>query len=264
MGRTPAARRNNSPSLKAWIMLAHLRKTIAALERPPGLEDPGVQPFAIPAIDTVLGGGLVRGALHEIAAVNEVHIPAATSFALNISLHTKRKTVWVTEDMALAESGAPCGTGLEEFGFAPENLLTVDVRYPRDLLWAMEEALHCRAVGAVIGEFRHEAINSTALRRLSLAAVTHGAVALLLRATPPDDVSTAATRWIVGAARSRSIHGPGPPRLIAQLVRNRRGPLGTWELEWSVTDECFVLASTHPEPVVRPPVDRPTRAFRVA
>jgi protein ImuA len=162
--------------------------------------------------------------------------------------------------MALAENGAPCGTGLDEFGIAPERLLIVATARPRDLLWAMEEALRCRAVGTVIGELRHEALDAVALRRLSLAAQEHGALALLMRAAPPDDVSTAATRWIVGASHSRETHGPGPPRIDAQLVRNRRGPLGSWELEWSMSDERFVLASTHPQPVAEPAVDRPARA----
>jgi protein ImuA len=110
----------------------------------------------------------------------------------------------------------------------------------------------------VIGELRREKIDAVALRRLSLAASEHGALALLLRAVPSDDASTAATRWVVGAARSRSNHGP--PRIIAQLVRNRRGPLGSWMLEWSDTDECFVLASTHPQPVAAKAVDRSARA----
>jgi protein ImuA len=242
-------------------MLAHLRKTIAALERPPGFEEARVQPVGIPTIDTALGGGLARGALHEIAAVSEGHIPAATNFALNLPFRTKQKsTVWISEEMALLETGAPCGTGLDEFGFAPESLLTVGVKYPRDLLWAMEEALHCRAVGAVIGEVRHEAISMVALRRISLAASSHGAIALLLRAAPSDDASTAVTRWIVSTARSCVLHGPGPPRLVAQLVRNRRGPLGTWELEWSKSNECFALVSTYPESVARSIIDRSTRA----
>ena len=41
-----------------------------------------------------------------------------------------------------------------------------------------------------------------AVRRLSLAAAQSGALALLLRASPPQDASTAATRWVVGAAPS--------------------------------------------------------------
>ena len=122
--------------------------------------------------------------------------------------------------MALAESGAPYGPGLDAFGLAPERLLTVSAARPRDLLWAMEEALRCRAIGVVIGEVRHSAIDMVALRRLSLAAAESGALALLLRAAPPTDASTAATRWIVGAASApewpasplRSASRPQPPR----------------------------------------------------
>ena len=44
----------------------------------------------------------------------------------------------------------------------------------------MEEALRCRAIGAVIGELRHGEIDMVTLRRLSLAAAESGALALLL------------------------------------------------------------------------------------
>ena len=231
------------------------------MQKAPGIEDgPGTLPFGIPAIDTMLGGGLMRGALHEIAAAGEAHLPAATGFALGVAKRAapSPRLVWITEDMALAESGAPHGAGLDAFGLAPERLVMVSAAHRRDLLWAMEEALRCRAVNAVIGEMRAGAIDSVAVRRLSLAAAESGALALLLRAAPPSDASTAATRWIVGAAPSASTHGPGTPRFAAQLVRNRRGPIGSWILEWSDSDEQFILA-THAQPVAAPALDRPHR-----
>ena len=241
-------------------MLAELRQAIQRLERPAGFEaDAGVLPFGIPVLDAVLGGGLARGALHEISAASESHMAAATGFALALREPSKA-AVWIAQDLALLESGAPCGSGLDESGLDPERLITVAVAQPRDLLWAMEEALHCHAIGAVIGELRHENIDAVALRRLSLAAAGTGALALLLRAAPSNHASTAATRWVVGAAPSQPRYGPGAPRVSAQLVRNRRGPTGTWMLEWSDTDERFVLASTHPQPVALPAGDRSARA----
>src|SRR5947207_1059340 len=129
--------------------------------------------------------------------------------------------------MALLESGTPNGSGFDEFGLAPERLIHVAAAKPRDVLWAMEEALRCRAVGVAIGEIRgsERGLDQVAARRLSLAAAAHGAIGLLLRTAPPREISTAATRWIVGAARSIARHGPGPPTFDARLVRNRRGPL---------------------------------------
>ncbi len=181
--------------------------------KPPGSTDgAGALPLGIAAIDAALGGGLARGALHEIAAVSEAHLAAATGFALGLAARGQARVLWIAEDMALAESGAPYGPGLDAFGLAPERLLTVSAARPRDLLWAMEEALRCRAFGAVIGELRHGEIDMVALRRLSLAAAESGALALLLRAAPMGDASTAATRWIVGAAPSLGMKMRVSPR----------------------------------------------------
>ena len=210
-------------------MIAELRQRLLALQKAPGIEDgPGILPLGISSIDTVLGGGLMRGALHEIAAPGEAHLATAAGFALGMARRSapSPRLLWITEDMGLAESGVPHGAGLNDFGLVPEQLVMVSAAYRRDLLWAMEEALRCRAVDAAIGEMRAGGIDSVAVRRLSLAAAENGALALLLRAAPPSDASTAATRWIVGAAPSAAAHGPGAPRFAAQLVRNRRGPVG--------------------------------------
>jgi protein ImuA len=296
------------------MMLEQLRQTLRALEKPPALEgDPGSLPLGIEGIDAVLGGGLARGALHEIAALNEAHVAAATGLALglaallpsprargeggerrscepgegafrqtqnrgdapsparlrstqagDLSPHAgrgarKQSIVWIAEDMALAESGVPYGGGLDAFALSPERLITVAAAHPRDLLWAMEEALRCRAIGVVIGEWRHGEIDTVAVRRLSLAAAESGALALMLRASPAADASTAATRWIAGAAPSAATpYGPGLPRFAAHLMRNRRGPTGSWILQWSDSDERFSLAPA--QPLALPVPDRPHRA----
>jgi len=246
-------------------MIEQLRQRLRALQKPASFGEPGCLSLGIAGIDEVLGGGLPRGALHEIAAASEPHLTAATGFALGLAAREYARVCWIAEDMALAESGAPHGGGLEAFGLAPERLLTVAAARPRDLLWAMEEALRCRAVRAVIGEWRHGVIDAVAVRRLSLAAAEGGALAVLLRASPADDASTAATRWIVGAAPSAATaYGPGAPRFAAHLIRNRRGPLGSWILEWSDSDERFLLAPA--QPLALPVSDRPHRqvARRVA
>jgi protein ImuA len=238
-------------------MIDQLRQRLQALQKTPGIEGrPGILPFGIPAIDTMLGGGLVRSALHEIAATGEAHLPAAAGFALAVAKRAapSPRLLWVSEDMAFAESGVPHGAGLDAFGLAPE-LVMVSATHRRDLLWAMEEALRCGATTTVIGEMRAGAIDGVAVRRLSLAAAESGTLALLLRAEPPRDASTAATRWLVGAAPSIV---PGTSRVAAQLVRNRRGPTGMWSLEWSDGDGQFILA-THAQPLAAPALDRPHR-----
>jgi protein ImuA len=209
-----------------------------------------------------------------------------------MSGHDGKGLLWIAEDMAALESGAPYGPGLDGFGLAPERLVTVTAAHRRNLLWAMEEALRCRVVGVVIGEMRHGALDAVAARRLSLAAADTGALALLLRASPEHDASTAATRWVVAAAPSTVIPGrersertrnpetnselasgfrapaSGRPRndqettarVLAQLTRNRRGPRGQWILEWSGSDrDGRFTCAAHAQPVAVPPVHRPHR-----
>lgn len=241
-------------------MLEELRQQLKALQKPAGLEDgPGALPLGITAIDEVLGGGLARGALHEIAAAAEAQLAAATGVTLGL-IPASTYVLWVAEDMACIESGVPYGPGLNAFKLAPERLLMVAVSRPRDLLWTMEEALRCRGIGAVIGEMRHGTLDAVAVRRLSLTAADSGALALLLRARPGGDASTATTRWIVGAAPSshQQTYEFGAPRFAAHLTRNRRGPTGSWILEWSETNERFVLAAPALS-VAASALDRPCR-----
>src|ERR1043166_5961148 len=169
-------------------------------------------------------------------------LPAATQFVLGLAAHAPapRAVVWIAEDMGLLENGTPYGPGLDALGLAPERLVTVAAAKPRDVLWAMEEALRCRAVGAVIGEIRNARLDLVASRRLSLAAGPPDASAFLLRTAPGTDASAAATRWTVVGARSlATAAGPGPPRLSVELTRNRRGPVGSWYLEWSRVERRF-------------------------
>ena len=263
-------------------LIDRLRRKLSAAEAATGLTGcTAPLTLGIPAIDATLGGGVGRGALHEIAAVRESETAAATGFALALAARNHSSAVlWIAEDLSLAENGAPYGPGLDEAGIAPEHLITVAAARSRDVLWAMEEALRCRAVGVTIGELRARDIDQVASRRLSLAAAAGDTLGLILRTAPDDAPSAAATRWIIGAApssfsflspsperggsdcRRQSGEGSGsvgPPRFAARLVRNRRGHLGAWIVEWNSVEQRFELA-THSEPVAGAIFDRPHRA----
>lgn len=253
-------------------MRERLRRAIRALEgRPETLEEAaGRLPLGLSAVDAALGGGLPRAALHEILASGESETASAAGFALALAACAAagRAVLWIAEDMTQRESGVPYGPGIEEMGLGADAVLLVTAAHPRDVLWAMEEALHCRAVGAVLGEIRKpDAVDDIASRRLSLAA-THGRrPALLLRPQPAVRPAAAATRWIVGAAPSvavageKTAHGaPGPPTFAVHLVRNRQGRLGSWTLEWNRAEHRFALAPAHSQPLAAAPFDRPSPA----
>ena len=284
------APRHLSSSGGTAARIDRLRRKLCALEAVSGLADNGsvLLPLGIPALDSALGGGLSCGALHEIAVAGERATAAASGFALTLAARRVSPScrggsrndagavcasrsggtlVWIAEDLSLAENGAPYGPALDGVGIAPERLITVAAARAQDVLWVMEEALRCRAIGVVIGEMRPRAIDQVATRRLALAAAAGGTLGLILRTAPDDAPSAAATRWIIGTAPSSrwpgadddGLHGVGPPRVTAHLARNRRGHLGAWILEWNSVEQRFELA-TNSEPVAGAAFDRSHRA----
>ena len=272
------------PAAEAAVRIGALRRQLAALEPGVAGECGALLALGNPFFDAALGGGLGSSALHEIAAARETDVAAASGFVLALAARMTSSRVpltargnswdarknarvsaatvlWIAEDLSLAENGALYGPGLDGIGIAPEQLITVAAARGRDVLWAMEEALRCRALGMVIGEMRPRGIDQVATRRLALAAAAGNALGLILYTASDDVPSAAVTRWIVGAAAPRDterLHGIGLPRFLARLVRNRRGPLGTWIVEWNSVEQRFELA-THSEPVAGAAFDRPHR-----
>jgi protein ImuA len=280
-----AATLHSSPAEDTPGRIEELRRQLAALEPIIAGECDALLALGNPVIDGALGGGLGLSALHEIAATRETDVAAASGFALALAARMTSSRValatlgnawearkdasvsastvlWIAEDLALAENGALYGPALDGIGIAPERLITVAAARGRDVLWAMEEALRCRAVGMVIGEMRPRGIDQVATRRLALAAAAGNALGLILYTTSDDVPSAAVTRWNIDAACDAASRDAerclGPPRFRARLVRNRRGPLGTWIVEWNSVEQRFELA-THSEPVAGAAFDRSHR-----
>jgi protein ImuA len=170
--------------------------------------------------------------------------------------------LWIAEDLSLAENGQLYGPGLDQAGIAPEHLIAVSAPRARDVLWAMEEALRCRALSIVIGEVRARGIEHVTTRRLSLAAAAGNTLGFLVRTQPDDEPSACITRWMLAAALSdfpsQRFHDIGPPRWTVHLTRNRRGHSGTWIVEWNSVEQRFELAK-NPQPVAGTALDRPYR-----
>ena len=167
--------------------LAFLRQKIARIE--------GGAPFARKSpgencsLDAMLRGG--RGALHEIAPGGPSDGAAACGFALALCARLKAEApagrsaiIWIVEDFAGLEGGAPYGPGLALHGVDPACLILVHSANARDSLWTMEEALKCRMAAAVIGEIWNleKIYDLTASRRLALAAQSGGGAGLMLAA----------------------------------------------------------------------------------
>lgn len=148
--------------------------------------------------------------------------------------------IWVGEENAFAEEGAPYPPGLAQFGVEPGKLVVVRVSKREDALWAAEQGL--AASGAVVicalGA-RGKPLDLKATRRLLLIAERNCSRCLLLR--PLAEASAAWTRWKVSAASSDGVDRElGPPCFRVELVRNRAGPSGqSFILEWNAHARGF-------------------------
>ena len=258
--RTPA----NLKRLKAHIQrLEGFGGTLAEANRQ-------VLPFGIDEIDDRLpGGGLARGALHEVFAADA---GIATAFcallAGRLAKDAENASILWCERPWTLDAGALYGPALLQFGIDPARLILVRVRRDNDALWAMEEGLRCGQVAAVVGEL--DDISLTASRRLQLAAEETGVTALSLRSKvdkPPP--SAAATRWRLDAVthekdRPRAndnndflntppaLPGLGAARWQAELFRCRGGTSTNWMMEWNdETGDLSVAAEIRNRPPVQ-------------
>jgi protein ImuA len=242
--------------------LSRLRRVIAESETQGLIEAERRVTLGPAAIDATLGGGLAGAALHEVSAALPLHFGAAAGFALALAARARernKQALFIATDFSCLEAGALYGPGLDQFGLATEHLLIARVARPVDALFAMEEALKCRALATVIAELNTDAGDLTATRRLLLAARDGGALGLLLRHKPTDAPSAAHTRWQVAAAPSEpdELGGLGPTAFALSLTRNRRGPCGRWTVAWDHHEHAFAALSRGVAETAR---DRPDRA----
>ena len=246
--------------LPAEQHLSRLRREIAKSEAL--VDEARVLPLGVAAVDAALGGGLPCAALHEVSAA-PVHLGAAAGFALALAARSPEKakqTLWIATDFGMLETGTLYGPGLDLIGLATDRLLVARVARPVDALFAMEEALKCRALSAVIAELHGEAADLTATRRLSLAAREGGAFGFLLRHKPSAAPSAASTRWQVTAAPSEpdELGGLGRTAFTLSLSRNRRGPCGRWTIAWDHHEHAFAALSLGVAEAARDGSDRET------
>ena len=107
-------------------------------ENPPGASSPDGGRCALGrdlALDRVLRGGLPRGTLSEVVAGRPGDAGAASGFALALAARFAAAAggpvVWVIEDSARGETGAPYAPGLAAHGVDPAHLIVVRTKKRR-------------------------------------------------------------------------------------------------------------------------------------
>jgi protein ImuA len=250
-------------------LVSELRERVRRIERSPAMAH-GVLPFGVAALDRALpGGGLARGALHEIlgAGGDEEDGALAAAFAAHILGRLTRPPTSPSlsplkggegkQTLPLSAPGGGegrgevgvvlwClprpdlyGPGLAAHGLDPGRVVLVRASRDAEILWAMEEGLRAPGIVAVVGEVG--SLPMVASRRLQLAAERSGITALLLRRWRDGGQAVreralpnaAVTRWRIAALPSRPMRdepGVGHPRWRVELLRCRGGEPASWEM----------------------------------
>jgi protein ImuA len=221
--------------------LAGLRASLRKLEAPGRIEvsSAGRMPLGLAVLDGHFpGDGLSPAALQEILpAGGEGDEAAAWGFCLALlaswqaflGLSREKPLIWI------GRAGDFYPPAALAYGLDPAAFLMVQ---PRDgaaeTLWAMEEALRCRKIAAVVGEV--EALPRHADRRLQLLAEDSARPAFLLRrsgfARPGQmpAARAAAYRWRIAPLAGQRILGPA---WRAELLRCRDAAPANWDLRWN-------------------------------
>jgi protein ImuA len=188
------------------------------------------------------------GAIHEFLSAAPEHTAASNGFIAGVLAALMRQggvCLWISMSRTLFPSA------LKTFGVEPDRIIFVDLRREKEVLWAMEEALKCEGLAAVIAEVRE--ISFTESLRLQLAVEQSHVTGFILRNDPRKISTTAcAARWQITPLASEpeaGMPGLGFPRWNVELLKVRNGHTGAWKMEWSA-DRFNLLAENMAEAVL--------------
>jgi protein ImuA len=171
------------------------------------------------------------GTIHEMLCPMPEQAAATGGFIAGLLTTLMRQggtCLWIGTSRKLSPQA------LMAFDVEPDRVIFIDLQREKDVLWAMEEALKCEGLAAVVGELRE--ISFAQSRRLQLAVENSKVTGFLLRNDPRKlGTTTCVARWQITPLPSEledELPGVGFPRWQVELLRVRNGNPGSWKLEW--------------------------------
>lgn len=171
------------------------------------------------------------GAVHEFMGQSAEQIAASLGFmtALLSRLTSGGGAVaWISRSRNLFPPA------LHTFGIDPSSMIHIHPAKEKDLLWAAEETLKCKALTAVMIEM--PSLGFMASRRLQLCVEQSQVTALIVNRSRKTNTQTASTaRWRIAALPSfaeKEMPGVGFPAWQVELLKMRSGRPGSWQVGW--------------------------------
>ncbi|PJI92628.1 protein ImuA [Yoonia maricola] len=206
---------------------------------------------------TLAGQGVRPATMpHTLSEVFPAHPTdaSAVGFVLSRLPRTNAPILWVQDRLSRKEAGRPALVGIG----VDRPVIIVDLSRAADVLWAMEDGLRCRALGAVIGEVWGDppSLDFTATKRLALRAEAANVACWLIRRAASPDLSAARDRWriasLLSAPHPHDAQAPGSPRWALDLFRSRRSKPGQWVATYDRAADRVHLAPSARDRAVEP------------
>ena len=184
-----------------------------------------------PIIKAFPSGSFPLGAVHEFLSTQIEDAASTNGFIaglLSSLMGNNGITLWISSSRTLFPPA------LKSFGIEPDRFIFIDLQKEKDVIWAMDEALKCNALSAVVGEIRE--IDFTTSRRLQLAVEQSQVTGFILRNNYRKLNTTACvSRWKITPLASvvnDNLPGVGFPKWKVELLRIRNGKADTWDVQW--------------------------------
>jgi protein ImuA len=204
-----------------------------------------------PIKDAFPNASFPLGCVHEFLSEKKEDVAASSGFIsglLSALMGSSGTTVWISASRTLFPPA------LKSFGIQPDHFIFIDLHKEKDVLWAMDEALKCGALAAVVGEMSE--ISFTESRRLQLAVEQSKVTGFILRHnTRKPNTTACVSRWKISSLPSESIDGlPGIgfPQWKVELLRIRNGRPNSWNVTWMHNKFQLVSSIEHPASNERP------------
>lgn len=203
------------------------------------LEMQGVKPMTHNrSVETGLGPvhhafpyGVFPVGIHEFVSQEPEEAAATTGFMAGLIsklVRNDRTCLWIGNRRKIFPPG------LHYFGVNPERIIFVEAVRNADLVWMLEQALRCEALGLVIGEMAD--MDPGQARRLQLTVEQCRVSCFLHRYRPRiASASYAVCRWRVKPLPGHTeegLPGVGFPAWEVSLDKVRNGYPGSWKLQW--------------------------------
>jgi protein ImuA len=213
-------------------IITRLRREILPLEglhasKNNAVSDPGLGFMA----ESFPRGIFPLGAVHELISEKRESAASTAGFVAGILsrlMKTGNAAAWIGGSRMLFPPA------LKAFGIAPDQIIFIELKKEKDILWSVEEALKCEGLAAVIGEMPE--LNFTSSRRFQLAVEQSRVTGFILRSNPRSlHPNACVSRWKINPLPGFSeegLPGLGHPRWQVDLQKMRNGRPGSWQVEW--------------------------------